>query len=335
MPPRLDDRVRLDDSFDVSPRRITPRVKRALLVVMLVAVVVFAWLALHDTWSDVKDSLRTLRVADLVIATTAGLVSSWALFRAWRTILHGLHVETLSGHDSRTMFFCSQLGKYVPGSVWPAVIQTEIGTRSNVPRSVVLSSYAFALVAGVGVGGVFATGTLAHPVPGWVQLGAVGALVGGVLLCVAFVHPSGSQRLWRRLLGSRVPPGGLPDLDLPTTARAIAWTALGWASLGVHAWILARPFGASASDIVFVTGSFALAWIAGIAALPLPAGAGLREAVLVVTLGKLIGQPAAISVALMSRLLMIVNDVGLSLIAGLPRVLREIKGHRAAASPTE
>ena len=309
--------------------RLSPAVKRALVTLLVVAVVVFAWLALHDTWAEVKDSLRTLRIADLVVAVLAGLLSAWALFRAWRTILHGLHGDELQGHDARTMFFCSQLGKYVPGSVWPAVIQSEIGARSKVPRSVVVSSYAFALVAGVGVGGVFAIGTVTHSVSGWMQVAAVGALVGGLLLCVAFVHPSGSQRLWRRVLGSRVPPGGLPDLDVGTTSRAIGWTALGWASLGVHAWVLARPFGASVGDAVFVAGSFALAWVAGIAALPLPAGAGLREAVLVVTLGALIGKPEAISVALISRLLMIANDVGLSLAAGLPRVLRDVRGRRA------
>lgn len=315
--------------------RLSPSVKRALVVVLVVAVVVFAWLAIHDTWSEVKSSLRTLRVADIVVAVLAGLLSAWALFRAWRTILHGLHADTLHGRDARTMFFCSQLGKYVPGSVWPAVIQSEIGTRSGVPRSVVLSSYTFALVAGVGMGGLFAVGTLTHPVPGWMQVAAVGALMGGLLLCIAFVHPSGSQRLWRRLLGSRVPPGGLPDLDVATTVRTLAWTTLGWAALGLHAWVLARPFGASAADAVFVAGSFALAWVAGIAALPLPAGAGLREAVLVVTLGALIGKPEAISVALISRLLMIINDAGLSLAAGLPRMLRDVKRRRAIADDAE
>lgn len=309
--------------------RLSPAVKRSLVVVLVVAVVVFAWLAIHDTWSEVKDSLRTLRLIDLTLAVLAGLLSAWALFRAWRTVLHGLHADTLHGRDARTMFFCSQLGKYVPGSVWPAVIQSEIGNRSGVPRSVVVSSYAFALVAGVGVGGVFAVGTLTHEVSGWMQVAAVGAVVGGVLLCVAFVHPSGSQRLWRRLLGSRVPSGGLPHLDVATTVRALAWTTLGWAGLGLHAWVLARPFGASATDAVFVAGSFALAWVAGIAALPLPAGAGLREAVLVVTLGALIGKPEAISVALISRLLMILDDVGLSLAAGLPTVLRDIRRLRA------
>jgi len=290
--------------------------RRVVGVGLLVLVGVFAAVALKRNWDAVREDLDLLSGWDY---------AAWA----WRTILHGLHGDELQGHDARTMFFCSQLGKYVPGSVWPAVIQSEIGARSKVPRSVVVSSYAFALVAGVGVGGVFAIGTVTHSVSGWMQVAAVGALVGGLLLCVAFVHPSGSQRLWRRLLGSRVPPGGLPDLDIGTTARAIGWTALGWASLGLHAWVLARPFGASAGDAVFVAGSFALAWVAGIAALPLPAGAGLREAVLVVTLGALIGKPEAISVALISRLLMIANDVGLSLAAGLPRVLRDLRRRRA------
>ncbi|MEI8239888.1 MAG: lysylphosphatidylglycerol synthase domain-containing protein [Actinomycetota bacterium] len=303
----------------------SPKVRKALSLGLLLLVVVFAGLALKSSWSQVKDALHTLTFADLAIAYVLGVVSVWALFRAWRSILHGLHVDTLSNADTRTMFFCSQLGKYVPGSVWPAVIQTEIGSRSKVPRAVVLTSYAFALVAGVGIGGLFTAGTWTHRTTVWVNLSVLGAVLGGIMLCAAFVHPRGSQQLWRRLLRNRVAPGSMNELAPRAMATVLAWTALGWTTLGVHAWVLARPLGASVGDLLFVMGSFALAWTAGLVALPLPAGAGLREVVLVITLGRLIGHPAAISVALVSRLLMIINDVVLSLVAGLPRVLREIK----------
>jgi glycosyltransferase 2 family protein len=56
-----------------------------------------------------------------------------------------------------------------------------------------------------------------------------------------------------------------------------------------------------------------LAWAAGLIFIPAPAGAGVRDAVLVATFAPLIGTTAAFAVALASRVLLLVADVVLAL----------------------
>lgn len=305
-----------------------PAVRRWVSIVVAVAVVAFVAIAVADSWGDVRSSLTQLSPFDIGAAFVTALVSVWAMYRGWLALLEGLHAA-MPSHRARSMFFGSQLGKYVPGSVWPALIQSELGNRSNVPRRAVLTSYAFSLMASVGVGGLVTAGLFTHPSTGWVTLAVTGAIIGGVVTCAAFVHPRGSQRLWRRLLRERDENRRLAELPPSCTAKVLVWTFIGWIGLSLHAWLLARPLGAQASDLAFVGGAFALAWVAGLVALPLPAGAGLREAVLVVTLGPLIGEPAALSIALVSRLIMVIDDIVLALAAGLPAVLREIRPRKS------
>jgi len=291
----------------------------------MVAIVVFSWLALRNSWTEVGEAMKQLTVFDIVAAAVALVVSTWGMYRAWRVILEGLHATELRGSDARTMFYCAQLGKYVPGSVWPALIQTEIGKRSHLPRPTVLTSYLFSMIASVGVGGCLSVLVLTHGTTTWVVIVAIGATVAGAAACIGFSHPSGSGRAVRWIAQRRASAADMRELDVRTSVKVLAWTLFGWVAMGLHATLLARPFGGSLRDGLFVLGSFALAWLCGFIALPLPAGAGIREAVLVVTLGRLIGHPAAISVALVSRMLMIVNDLVLSTVAGLPRIVREIR----------
>jgi len=68
----------------------------------------------------------------------------------------------------------------------------------------------------------------------------------------------------------------------------------------------------------------------GLVVIVLPAGAGVRELVLVLTLGQLIGSTEALTVAVVSRFLLIVVDLALAGIAGLPYHLAT---RRAGGSP--
>ena len=70
----------------------------------------------------------------------------------------------------------------------------------------------------------------------------------------------------------------------------------------------------------------ALAWAVGLIVIPAPAGAGVREAVLIATFAPQIGAPAALAVALASRVLLVLADVAL---AGLGALVRPARRARA------
>src|SRR5258708_19778608 len=73
------------------------------------------------------------------LAATAGalrcvLAAMVMTMQAWRALLAGLGSPLPVRAASRVMFV-GQLGKYLPGSVWPVLAQMEMGTAYQVPRS--------------------------------------------------------------------------------------------------------------------------------------------------------------------------------------------------------
>jgi hypothetical protein len=82
-----------------------------------------------------------------------------------------------------------------------------------------------------------------------------------------------------------------------------------WLLLGAHAWLLATDLGASGpADLATVVGAFALAWVVGFVVVIAPAGAGPREAALVLGLAPVMAAPEGLVLALVSRVLMVVGD---------------------------
>ena len=122
--------------------------------------------------------------------------------------------------------------------------------------------------------------------------------------------------------GRTPPPTALPGRSL---AGAVAWLIACWGFFGIHVWLLARPLGADAADLVPTAGAFALAFVAGLLVVPLPAGAGVREGVLVATLAGSIGAPAALTVSLVSRLVLLAVDLFLAALFGVGGVARTVR----------
>jgi uncharacterized membrane protein YbhN (UPF0104 family) len=306
------------------------RTRRAVGLVLLVVVAVFAALALHRNWTAVRDDLGRLSPVDYLLSSLAAAAGLGGLWASWWAVLGGLGAH-LPGTASRTTYFAAQLGKYVPGSVWPAVLQARMGRRYGIAGSTMVASYALwmAVLCMVGAlaGGLVLTGGRIELSP-WIALGAVAT---GVVAIPALLHERGLPGLVARLAertGRRFPPlqlGWGPARDV------VALSALTWLLLGLHAWLLARPLGAGLDELPLVVGAFALAFVVGILAVPLPAGAGLREAVLVLTLGASVGRAGALTVALLSRLVLIVVEVLLASVTGVPEALRRTRADVGAA----
>ena len=306
---------------------------------MLAGVAVFGWLAVRDSWSDVTATFRRLDLLDIVLAFVLGLAASAAAYLSWRSVLHTLTPVEMSAHDSRAMYFCSQTGKYVPGSVWPALIQTELGARNHIPRRAVIVSYALTLTITLATAGVVSGLVLADARSVMLALAAGGALVGGVLLMVGLLHESGATRMVRWITTRRNRGGSDMPIELHprNAARGLVWASAYWVLLGTQAVALAiaiSPESINARDALLVAGAFALAWLCGFLALPLPAGAGVREAVFAFALGPLLGRPTAIGLALVTRFVAVLLDLGLAVASGLPSLVRSVRTNTANRSST-
>ena len=295
--------------------------RRVVGTILLAAVALFAIIAVKRNWDAVRADLGLLSPVDYLLASGAAAAGLFLLWASWSAVLSGLGSH-LGRHDSLTIYFAAQLGKYVPGSVWPAVIQARLGRRNGVAPTTMVISYALWMGVLCAVGGVTGVLILTNgdvEVP-WPVIAA--CVIVALVLLPLLLHDRGLPTLitWAlRRSGRATEP---ITMSWSGARGSTALSAATWFVLGLHAWFLARPLGAGVEDLPLVIGAFALAFVAGIVAVPLPAGAGLRETILVLTLGAAIGRPGALTVALLSRLIMILVEMLLAAVTGVPGALR-------------
>ncbi|MFB9318659.1 lysylphosphatidylglycerol synthase transmembrane domain-containing protein [Cryptosporangium minutisporangium] len=289
------------------------RVRQALITgakaALLLAMIGFAGYALAQNWDEVSEALRQLDLWVALVSVPPVVLAMLCAMQVWRSLLSDLGAP-IPARPAARIFFISQLGKYLPGSVWSIATQMELGREYKVPRRVGFAVGVLALVLTAAVGLPLAAVTLPVAAPDvlgryWWGLLAIPALL-------AVLHPAVLGPLVNfgfRLI--RQPP--LPKL--PSTrgmARAAGWQVLVSVCFGLHAWILLVGLGAPTGRALFAAiGGYALAYALGLLAIPLPAGAGVRDVVLVAALASVVTGPEALLVAVLSRVALTVVDLAL------------------------
>jgi glycosyltransferase 2 family protein len=287
-----------------APRRGRRLLRRLVAGLFLAAVVVLV----VGQWPEVRPLLGQLSWPALAAATATVAAGHLATFGSWRAVLADLGFP-LPPRAGGRVFFLGQLGKYLPGSVWPAVTQMELGRDYRVPQRVSGAAVAITMLLAVGTGLLVAT----------VLLTLVGARVpdqyrwaAAVLpLALLLAAPPVLNRLLRTALrlARRAP---LPSpLSLAGAGQAAAWALAAWLCYGVQVWLLARQLEADGGPALLLVsiGAFAGAWSVGFLLVAAPAGAGVREGALILLLGATIGRPEATVVAVVSRLLFLAADL--------------------------
>lgn len=273
----------------------------------LVAAVALAVYAVGSRWDDVSADLQRIGWGSALLSLVPMVAGLGTGMLSWRSVLAGLG-SPLPLRVSAQIYFLGQLGKYLPGAVWPVVSQMELGSDHDVPRrrsvAALLIAVLVSLATGLVVGGLIAAIRLGGR-HGWLWLLPAAGLAIGVLIL-----PPVLLALLRRLPKVRFEG----NFGWEPLLRALAWSTLGWGLYGLHAAVL----GAAADDsslgrtLLLSIGAYAVAWCAGMVAFLLPAGAGARDGVLVLILSSATTSSAAIAVAVVSRVVTTVADLGLA-----------------------
>jgi hypothetical protein len=282
--------------------------RTALRVAFLVIAVVVIVLTVRRQGAGLGDAVARTGVAAALESLLAVLAGLFASAMVWRALLTDLGTR-LPLRTALHVFFLGQLGKYLPGSVFAVAAQMELGRSQGVPRS------------RVGAASLMFMGVLV----------AAGLLVASVALpltspdalhhyfWVLAVLPVGLVCLAPPVL-TRVVAAGLrvlrrDPLDRPLSWRgvgtAVAWALAMWAAYGIHVLLLLLPqhTTGSASLPLLSLGAYALAWTVGFLFLLAPAGALLRETVLVLSLAPVLHGAPATGVAVVSRGVMTLGDL--------------------------
>ena len=300
---------------------------------LLLVVCACAGVAVHANWNQAREAVAELPIWVLPTAVLAGMLGLAAQMLAWRSLLAGLGSPLPRTVAARVMFV-GQLGKYLPGSVWAFVAQVELARDWNVPRSRGAAATLVAIAVTVAVS--LAVAAVALPLSSaeaarrwWWALAAAPVLL-------ACLHPRVLG--WGIGLAARpfarfreVAEAGPLRISGGAVAASVGWTLVAWVPLGAHVWLLTWAVGGNAlASIGPAVGAYALAWTLGLLVVFAPAGLGVREVVLVVALAPVVDAGAALVVAVLSRLVMTVADVGW---AGLSLLLSRSSIRPAAHDP--
>ncbi|MCO8127229.1 flippase-like domain-containing protein [Acidimicrobiia bacterium EGI L10123] len=306
----------------------TSALQRRLRAAFLVVAVAFAVLALASQWDEAGERIGDLSVTHVGLAALCTIGSLAASFFAWRETLAGLG-DRLPVPTAARIFFLGQLAKYVPGSIWAIVGQMELAKVHGVRRERTATAGIVVLVISLAMG--LTLGLLAVPA----LLDADSELyASSVLLLIPLavvLHPK--VLTWLVQTGLRIlkRPALEAPLSITTIWRVAAFSLLSNGLLGLQIWQLAVDVGGEGwALLALAIGGYGLAASVSLVVIPLPAGAGLREAILVLLLAPDIGAASATLVAILARLLLTVADVAA---AGLAAAATRAAGQPVAADP--
>lgn len=209
------------------------------------------------------------------------------------------------------IYFCTTLGRYVPGKVWQVAGTAALGRESGFSGTRFGTAMAFLMLANLQAGaflslvGVFftVTGRELHLSTPFIAGLAIMALVMALMpLCTGLMF-----RLLRRWLRR-----DLPEVRLPVKAAMIVFllTLLHWTGEGFAHFVFIRSFYPLAWTHWFeVVTVVAFATTIGFLALFAPAGLGVRDGLLVALFPFIMPRAMAVAAAIGSRLWYTVADV--------------------------
>ncbi|MDZ7675209.1 MAG: lysylphosphatidylglycerol synthase transmembrane domain-containing protein [Acidimicrobiales bacterium] len=314
------------DGADVEVRRRDPRTRRRARIVTAVGLafaaggLAFVLQRIGETWDETGPLLRNADPGWLTGALVVAALGMTAIAVPWVRVVDVMGGR-LTPRRAIVLYYVGEIGKYLPGGIWPVVGRGELAARTGMRRTVAYSSVLFSLAALYLAALLLAAGLLPFVLASGGSSPAPALLLLLVPLGLALLHPtvlgailSVVQRVTRRELDLELQPW-------PTMVGLVVIYVPAWLLIGTATWAVTEALSSPVGwvEICFAT---TLSWSAGFLVAPAPGGVGIREAVFVAVAASLTSGVAA-AVALCARLLfMVVDAVGAavcSLLLGTPR----------------
>ena len=292
-------------SVPVVKRSVGTKARISALIGLVLggAAMVFVAGTLVEEWDEAEAALRNAKPGWLVLAVVLAGAGMASIGVVWGRVLHRLGSGVATGRVV-CWYFVGELGKYLPGGVWPVLGRGELARRGGIPRAAAYVSVGLSLGMLYLAGMFVAMGFLPFAVAGsgftpWML----------VLLALPIGVGALHHRFLEWLLGIvRRLSGRAIHFGVPRWKDSLVLVAMyvpTWLLIGSSTWAVARAISPEASfpRVMFAT---VLSWIAGFIAVPVPTGAGIREAVLLAASGLDGGVAAA--TAIVARLIFVAVD---------------------------
>lgn len=287
----------------------------------------FILLQLRRSWHELQSQPIEWTFRPLPAIAAVALV--WTMYamliEAWRQMLKGWG-QQLAPAPAARIWVLSSLGKYVPGKVWAiagmALMARDAGVAAWAATASAVLLQALAVGTGALVSLAFGGAVLEAQRPGlaiWFWVG--GALAAAGVIALLFKPVTRKLFAIAGIAPETEVPGSKPIM-IGLIANLVAW--LGY---GMALWLLAlavQPTAVPAPGAAIA--AFAASYVAGLVFLLAPGGLLVREGLLFVMLQGTIGPGPATVLAIASRILLTITELGaavpfLLLRWGKPRVV--------------
>ena len=292
-------------------RPVLARISSLLGIAIGIAGVAFVARTLISKWDEVSDAFSQVDAINLVLSLLLGLAAMTSIGWIWVTMIVA-RSHNVRHRNAMSWYFTGQLGKYVPGGIWPIVGRAELAVRNGIPRIDAYASTGLSLVttyaAAVVTIGIGAAATTGH------RLIAILIAIALMAAYASFSQPSLRAVIIR--VASRISSSASSLTDPQRLVRLTVLHIPAWLLMSLSTSVTATAFGADIgiADMLFITTT---SWLAGFVVVGVPGGIGVREAVFTSLAGGIIGTPMAVSLALMSRVVFIAVDLSGALISNV------------------
>jgi uncharacterized membrane protein YbhN (UPF0104 family) len=273
---------------------------------------VFVVRAIVDGYDSSRDAIADAGIWWLVAALPVALGGMTLVGVPWRRSMRLVGADP-GMRDTLVWYFIGQLGKYVPGTLWPIVGRAELARRGGVPRPAAYGSVVLTLGATYLAAILVVIGFL--PFAGENGAGDQWWVLLLLPLGLAVLHPAllgWGKRMVERVVRRPV------EVTIPMWRDSVALVlrhAPAWFLIGTATWLVARAFDPSAGLAELMVPGV-LSWIIGFVVVPVPGGIGVREWAFAVTAMSLDGGIGA-TVAVVSRLIFMLVDAAGALLASV------------------
>jgi glycosyltransferase 2 family protein len=229
--------------------------------------------------------------------------------RGWIALIERMTLRRVPRGPALSLYMDSQLARYTPGMVGLPFVRMAGSARLGVSAVSVGSSVGLEMLSWTAVGGCVGFASLL-----WLPASSgLTALLGAWAIPIVLVF-SAIVVVLSCVDRARLPAFVVRVLRVDGTGPLVPFLllfshVLYWASWAAHGFLLTRAFAASPSVALSTSGLYALATVGGFVALAAPAGVGVREAILSISLAPAVGSAPALAIAVASRAASLVADV--------------------------
>jgi hypothetical protein len=275
------------------------------MAIALAFVAYSAW-DLSHRWQKSKVSLELpWAIASILPLGLGCLIQA----RGWIALIERMATQRVPRGPALSLYMDSQLARYTPGMVGLPFVRMAGAGRLGVSAVAVGSSVGLEMLSWTAVGGAIGFGSLF-----WLpSRSGLTALLGAWAIPIVLGFASVVVVL-SCVDRARLPAFVVRVLKVDGSGPLVPFSLLFshllyWATWAAHGALLSHAFGAAPGIALSTSGLYALATVGGFVALAAPAGVGIREAILSVSLAPALGSAPALAIAVASRAASLCADV--------------------------